>query len=271
MTALPEIEFGAGALAIGDAHLDASSEPACAHFCAWLANLRACPALAVVGDLFDAWIGPAHLELDGARAVTLALSRLSGAGTRVELIHGNRDFLLDASFEHASGARIHPRGFVAITPGGERTLLVHGDELCTLDRAYQRYKRMARSAAVRWLAEVAPRRAGLAVAKRLRATSVRAVAAKPAAQKAQQASAVRAAALEHRTSVVLCGHAHVARDEALEGGPRWLVVGAFGSPGDVLRLAEDGRWGAEGAAREPQPLDRKGLPSKLSGPSNSRE
>jgi hypothetical protein len=34
---------------------------------------------------------------------------------------------------------------------------------------------------------------------------------------------------------VVCGHAHAFRDVALAGGPRWIVLGAFGEPFSVLR------------------------------------
>ena len=52
---------------------------------------------------------------------------------------GNRDFLLGERFEQATGARLLPEQHV-VTLGGARTLLLHGDELCTADIEYQRYR-----------------------------------------------------------------------------------------------------------------------------------
>ncbi|HVS18546.1 MAG TPA: UDP-2,3-diacylglucosamine diphosphatase, partial [Planctomycetota bacterium] len=91
-----------GTCIVGDLHLDVSWGAAPpADFLAWLANLRGVPRLVVLGDLFDAWIGPRHLELPAAAAAVEGLRALTDAGTRVDLLLGNRDFLLDGHFEAA--------------------------------------------------------------------------------------------------------------------------------------------------------------------------
>jgi UDP-2,3-diacylglucosamine pyrophosphatase LpxH len=101
-------------------------------------------------------------------------------------------------------------------------------------------QRVLRAPAVRWAARRLPDRLALAVAGRLRATSIRAVAAKPLAAKEQQADAVRALAAAHRCGLLVCGHAHRFRDERLAGGPRWWVLDAFGHGSDLLRVGAEG-------------------------------
>jgi UDP-2,3-diacylglucosamine hydrolase len=243
---LPEVPLETGTLVLGDLHLDVSSRgPQPEAFAGWLRSLEDVPRLVILGDLFDAWVGPAHARLPAAREVCELLAALTRHGTAVEVLHGNRDFLLDDAFEAASGARVHPRGLVGLLPGRapSRALLVHGDELCTRDHAYQRMKRLLRSRPVRWAAERLPDGLALWAARRLRATSVRAVASKPQADKEQQADAVLALATAHRCALVACGHAHRFRDQQLPGGPRWWVVDAFGHGRDLLRV--DGRGGLE--------------------------
>jgi UDP-2,3-diacylglucosamine hydrolase len=252
----PEVDFAPGTLAIADLHLDAGPHARPARdFEAFLERARSAPRLVILGDLFDAWVGPAHAELAGARRVLDALASLVRAGTALDIVHGNRDFLLEESFERRTGARVHPAGLVGRC-AGVRTLLVHGDELCTLDHGYQRLKRALRSAPIRWLAPRLPRPLSLAAARRLRSASVRAVAEKPPESKRQQRDAASELALAARARQLVVGHAHEFRDED-DGGLRWIVLDAFGGARDCLR------WGPDGAL---EPVSSASA-SRIPGPS----
>jgi len=232
-----------GTCVVGDLHLDVSlGAPPPQAFLDWLEGLRGAPRLIVLGDLFDAWIGPRHLELPAAAAAVAGLRALADSGTRVELLLGNRDFLMEREFERASGARVHAGGLLGALPDGSRALFVHGDELCTLDVGYQRLKRFVRSRGFRWAAHHQPRAMSLWVARRLRAGSRRAVPRKPAAHTAQQPDAALALAREAGAQHLVCGHAHRFRREPLAGGPTWWVLDAWGDARDLLRV----RAGAEG-------------------------
>jgi UDP-2,3-diacylglucosamine hydrolase len=61
-------------------------------------------------------------------------------------MHGNRDFLLGEGFCAATGAQLLADPTV-VEIGGTRTLLVHGDTLCTDDVEYQAWRRKARDPA----------------------------------------------------------------------------------------------------------------------------
>ena len=235
---LPQIALPPGSLCIADLHLDVWTDEPPRAFLDWLGGLRGVPALAILGDLFDAWVGPAHAGLASARAVAEALAALNARGTAVDVVPGNRDFLLGPDFERLSGARIRPRGLIgrAGAAPGELLLLIHGDELCTADRAYQRLRRVLRSGAARRLASALPRGVALAAARKLRRASAGALEAKPAELVAQDPAACRALAEAHGAGIVVAGHAHRFRDERLPGGPRWIVLDAFGGPRDVLEI-----------------------------------
>jgi UDP-2,3-diacylglucosamine hydrolase len=58
-------------------------------------------------------------------------------------MHGNRDFLLAGRFAAASGATLLPDPLI-ITLYGSQILVMHGDALCTDDRAYQRLRATVR-------------------------------------------------------------------------------------------------------------------------------
>lgn len=200
------------------------------------------PALVILGDLFEYWFGPAQADSAGGRAVLDALAAATTAGLEIHLVPGNRDFLLGRSFSKRTGVRLHPRGFVGELVG-QRWVIVHGDELCTLDHGYLRLRRVLRSPAVRGLAPRLPSAAGRAVARRLRRASRRALSTKPKAEAEQQWSAVEEQCARHGAIGLICGHAHRFRsDRATPAGQplQWWVVDAFGHGFDQLTCGADG-------------------------------
>lgn len=245
---LPEERLPPGSVLVADLHLDVGERRSVEPFLAFLARRPAPPLLAVLGDLFDVWVGPAQAGLGEAPAVLAALRGLSAGGTRVLVVPGNRDFLLDASFERASGAVLHAEGFVGLAPDGRRVACVHGDTLCTLDRGYQRLRRALRLLPMRWLSRHVPLPIARAIARRLRRASTRAIAVKPAAEKSVQPAAAAALARAQRADCVVAGHAHAFRDERLPDGARWIVLDAFGGARDVLVFDADGPHTLAGGA-----------------------
>jgi len=168
-----------------------------------------------------------------------ALASCTKRGITVEIVPGNRDFLLDRSFTERTGARLYPEGFVGLA-AGRRVLFVHGDTLCTKDIGYQRLRRILRSKPVRWVAPRVPLALGSSIARKLRRESVRALAGKLPDEKSIQRDAVVAAARAGRCATLVSGHAHEFRDERLEGDIRFVVVDAFGGARDLLRVDEKG-------------------------------
>jgi UDP-2,3-diacylglucosamine hydrolase len=260
---LPDVELPAGTKVIADLHLDLGQDARAGasgeHFLAWLEAEKDLEALVVLGDLFDVWVGPAQERMPGAPAVIDALRALVERGTAVHLVHGNRDFLLDRSFARRTGVRIHPRGFVGCVDRAKlglpqrRIVLIHGDELCTRDKAYQRLKKVVRSRVVTILAPRLPLPVASRIARALRRTSVRAVASKLPHEKAVQEGAARLKAETCSADAVVCGHAHAFRDMRLQSGPRWIVLDAFGGERDVLEIDADGLRPRRSAVPRPAP------------------
>ena len=99
-------------------------------------------ALYVLGDLFEAWIGDDDVN-HFTSLIAGAFKQLSDSGTPVYFIHGNRDFLIRQKFARRAGMILLPEQAV-IDLYGTPTLIMHGDELCTRDVAYQAFRRKAR-------------------------------------------------------------------------------------------------------------------------------
>ncbi|MDZ4772674.1 MAG: UDP-2,3-diacylglucosamine diphosphatase [Planctomycetota bacterium] len=236
-----EIEFTSTTRIIADLHLDTNDATCVEPFVRWLGEQNALSRLVILGDLFDVWVGPAQARTVAAPRVLDALRACSERGIAIELVPGNRDFLLDRSFEERTGARLHEEGFVAVA-NGRRFLFVHGDTLCTKDSGYLRLRRVLRSRAVSWIAPRVPLAVGSSIARKLRRESVRALSLKLPDEKSIQRDAVVAAAREERCETLVCGHAHAFRDETLAGGTRFVVLGAFGGSSDVLDIDARGEF-----------------------------
>ena len=101
---------------------------------------RAAEAVYILGDLFEAWAGdddmtPPH------EAVVRMLSDYTTGGGRLFFMRGNRDFLIGRRFLRETGATLLADPAI-ITLYGRKTLLMHGDTLCSKDLSYQIYRRI---------------------------------------------------------------------------------------------------------------------------------
>ena len=122
-------------LFVSDLHLDPARPQITRLFEHFLAGeARAAEAMYILGDLFEAWIGDDDDRELPAR-VACALRALVNTGVPIFFIAGNRDFLLGADYAARAGMRLLPDASVH-TIAGVPTLLMHGDALCTDDRAY---------------------------------------------------------------------------------------------------------------------------------------
>ncbi|MBX3651202.1 MAG: UDP-2,3-diacylglucosamine diphosphatase [Burkholderiales bacterium] len=99
-------------------------------------------ALYVLGDLFEYWAGDDDDDAPGLQAAA-ALAGLAAHGTRVFLMHGNRDVLMGRQLAQRCGATLLDDPLLTDLHGTP-TLLSHGDALCTGDADYQRFRAYAR-------------------------------------------------------------------------------------------------------------------------------
>ena len=135
---------------ISDLHLQDRSPAltnALVHFLAEQSG--SCGALYILGDLFEVWLG------DDARGscvdtVSDALRDFTQSGSKLFLMHGNRDFLIGNNFAAQCGAQLIQEPHRLGTAHGD-IILLHGDSLCTDDLEYQHFRNMVRT--VQWQSE----------------------------------------------------------------------------------------------------------------------
>ncbi len=187
-------------------------------------------ALYILGDLFDYWVGDDAPSGELA-CVTDCLRDLTKS-TPVYFIHGNRDFLVGRRFAESSGCRLLDEINV-INIQGQRTLLLHGDLLCVDDIAYQRYRKIIRSRLVCGTVTHLPLKLRLAIARRLRRASRRAIRSKKPEIMDVSSSAVADYASRFKVNQIIHGHTHRPAIHVEEGWRR-IVLGDWYEGGNYL-------------------------------------
>jgi UDP-2,3-diacylglucosamine hydrolase len=229
-------------LFVSDVHLHPSRPQTARRFGEFLAAAKGAEALYILGDLFDAWAGDDDLPDPFNAGVCAALKALAEAGTQVFFLPGNRDFLVRQGFAAATGARIIADETV-VDIGGVPTLLLHGDTLCTDDRAYADFRAQVRSDAWQrdFLARpLAERKAEIA---ELRARSEAGKRVKPAELMDTSAAAVADAYATHDVTRIIHGHTHRQAHHVEAGRERWVLPDWDEGRGTALACDDAGcRW-----------------------------
>jgi len=222
-------------LFISDLHLTEGRPEANERFIDFLEQkARGAGALYILGDFFEYWIGDDDLAEPFNAVVAGLLAQLSKKGVPVSLMHGNRDFLIGARFCAATGARLLADPTVEAVEG-EKTLLVHGDTLCTDDVEYQAWRRRARDPAFQaaFLAKSLPERRQAILQMREKSKEV--VQGKAAEIMDVNDAAVHEALRRHRVRRLIHGHTHRPGRHALELDgrrcERWVLPDWYGSGG----------------------------------------
>ena len=233
----------APALLLSDLHQSPARPRAVAAFFAFCEGpARRASAVYVLGDLFDYWVGDDQLRAGFYGRIGAALRGLTDAGIPLFVARGNRDFLIGAGFAQATGATLlEERTLVSL--GGIPTLLTHGDELCTDDAAYMRFRAHSRTHA--WRAKILAKpywvRRGIAAYLRFR--SRQATAMKPESIMDVNADAVAEAFRRHGVTRLVHGHTHrpARHDLAVDGVERERhVLAAWHDEGRYLEVDERG-------------------------------
>ncbi len=228
-------------LFISDLHLAAQRADTSRLFLRFLTTrARSADALYILGDLFDSWVGDDFQE-PPIPQIQAELRALSRNGTRVFLMHGNRDFLLGAEFAEACSARLLDEP-TRIDLYGEPTLLLHGDLLCTDDRTYQAFRRQVRAPAfVRQFLDK-PLAERIAIANEYRRRSGEATSLKASEIMDVNQDAVEQMMRLHRVRRLIHGHTHrpAEHEFPLDGGraQRLVLAEWHADRGQLLSASE---------------------------------
>lgn len=229
-------------LLISDLHLEEGRPDISRAFLRFLETRAAqAEALYILGDFFEVWVGDDGMT-PFQHQIARALRVLSDSGTRIFLMHGNRDFMIGKAFCREAGCTLLDDPHV-IQLGGERVLLSHGDALCTRDEAYMRLRRWLRNPLSLFILH------NLSLARRQKlASKLRSTSRSQTPMKASEIVDVTPAEVSrlmarHAVRTLIHGHTHrpATHEFDLNGQPaRRIVLGDWDRQGWALQVDQSG-------------------------------
>ena len=229
-------------LLISDLHLQEERPDITRAFLDFLgARARSAEALYILGDFFEAWIGDDAMSPFQASICT-ALRALSDSGTKIFLMHGNRDFLLGTALCRKAGCTLLPDPSV-VQLGGEPVLLMHGDSLCTRDEGYMRLRRVLRNRLTLFILRHLPLGTRHKLARKLRNESRAQTRMKANDIVDVTPDEVPRVMLQHGVATLIHGHTHRPAVHALQVGDlaaQRIVLGDWDTRGWALQVDEQG-------------------------------
>ncbi len=214
-------------LFISDLHLSTDHPHSMAAFKRFIATLAPqAEALYILGDLFEYWAGDDDRDDPFHAEVTTALRDLSSQGTKLYLMHGNRDLLMGEALAQTAGATLL-QDPTLLELYGTATLLSHGDTLCTDDVEYQQFRAMVHSKKFQGKFLAQPLAERKAYITQLRQQSIAAKQVKDSAIMDVNNDAVVSLLREHGYPRLIHGHTHRPdrHEHLVDGHPceRWVL------------------------------------------------
>jgi len=227
---------------ISDLHLSKDRPETTQRFLAYLDSVDATVSdLYILGDLFDVWVGDDD-PTPPNEAVKEALNQLTTQDIHVHFLPGNRDFLIGEAFFKATNILCLEDESV-IDLFGTKTLLMHGDLLCTEDVEYQKFRQLTHNPA--WQQEILskPLQERLALAQHYRQESHLNKNVKSAAIMDTNEAAVIEALKKHQVSRLIHGHTHrpYVHSHLINGqAAERFVLAEWDTQGSILDWSESG-------------------------------
>lgn len=195
-------------LFVSDLHLSPERPTIVERFFRFLREeAKGASALCILGDLLEHWYGDEDADDAFNREVLDAFAALRAHGVEICMLHGNRDFLLSEQAAARGGVKLIADPTLREL-FGVRTLLTHGDTLCTDDIGYQRFRARARRPGVIRGFLALPLRVRKAIGGGLKRMSARGKRVKASTIMDVNAGAVEALLRAHGYPRLIHGHTH---------------------------------------------------------------
>ena len=221
---------------ISDIHLSEDSPHLTNAFKAFLNESKGyCSHLFILGDLFEIWIGDDD-DNSFNQEIKKALIDFTADGPETFLMHGNRDFLIGETFTSEVGISILPDPYT-LDINGLKTILSHGDFLCTDDIDYIDFRSKVRSE--EWQKDFLSK--SLDQRKEI-ANSLRSGSKDATSEKSLEITDVNAESLnsflnKNKSNIFIHGHTHRPGIHKAESAKR-IVLGDWGEHGWYLAINE---------------------------------
>ncbi|WNC67437.1 UDP-2,3-diacylglucosamine diphosphatase [Thalassotalea nanhaiensis] len=228
---------------IADLHLTQEREDITDCFLSFLRNeAPKAEKLYILGDFFEFWVGD---DDDDEFVLNIArqLKTLSEKGTELFFIVGNRDFLLGKKYANKAGMTLLP-DIQVIDLYGKKTVIMHGDSLCTNDLEYMKFRKKSRS----WWWQTIVRCLPLSTRKKMARNYRAKVALRAENHKPQEIMDVTPTEVvktleEFDSQLMIHGHTHRPNVHQLDANgkaAKRIVLGDWYEQGSYLKVTEDG-------------------------------
>ena len=128
---------------ISDLHLSEDTKNTNNLFFKFLDILKPADTLYILGDFFDYWIHSKKDKLnDFQNNILSKLKQISEQNIEIIFMPGNRDFLLNNKILKRFNIKSIPNQETKIIINNKNILIAHGDQFCTDDISYQKYKKV---------------------------------------------------------------------------------------------------------------------------------
>lgn len=198
-------------------------------------NRSTTQAIYILGDFFESWIGDDDLTPFNQKIIS-HLRKVTQKGIPIYFLHGNRDFLLGKKFFKDSGCTLLPDETI-ISVGGRKALLMHGDTLCSEDKAYLKFRKKARNKFFQWLFLLKSLKKRKEIANQYRTASQKYISTAPEHIMDVTQTEVERVMTKHQVNLLIHGHTHrqAMHDLKIEGkSAERIVLGAWHHQGNAL-------------------------------------
>tara|TARA_B100000686_G_C16635613_1_gene887104 strand:- start:2 stop:712 length:711 start_codon:yes stop_codon:yes gene_type:complete len=221
---------------ISDLHLSENTPSITAGFFEFLkTTAQELSHLYILGDLFEAWIGDDD-DSEFAIKVMQQINYATRNGLEIFFIHGNRDFLCGQSFAKQSNLTLLPDpsflNFFDL-----KIALSHGDDFCTEDLEYIKFKKEVRSQKWQQKFLQKPLNKRLKIASNMRDASQKNNSNKDFTIMDVTPTAIEDFFAEHHIDLLIHGHTHRPNTHQTNFGTR-IVLGDWHNTGWCLMLDE---------------------------------
>jgi len=181
--------------------------------------------LYILGDFFDIWLGDDY-SMQFYQSDIAALQACRQHGSKIYLMHGNRDFLVGQAFAESTGITLL-KDPTLIKLHDQTTLLTHGDQLCTDDIEYQAFRTQIQNET--WINDFLskPVDERLKIAEHFRTESKRLSQEKSDAIMDTNQHAIETLMAQHQATQLIHGHTHRPKQHSFDDNgqtiTRWVV------------------------------------------------
>jgi len=165
-----------------------------------------------------------------------ALQGLVHAGIAVRLMHGNRDFLIGEAFCQRWGITLIDQPLVRSYRDGH-VVILHGDQLCTDDLAYQRWRAKSRSPA--WQRRVLSRPLWWRIGLARMARAISRLRHRRQSPQDVTPAAVKEMMQRHHAQLMIHGHTHRPAVHGDAGQHRVVLSDWSATAGSAVALDDD--------------------------------